>query len=60
MLSYESTKRSVRLFDKRSIISKKYCLCQEKFNASQGDVKVNSKPVAAEGFSKTKKFHDFY
>jgi hypothetical protein len=49
------------MLDKRSINSKKYCLCQEKFNAGQGDVKVKSKPVAAEGLLRQKKnSHDFY
>jgi hypothetical protein len=42
------------MFDKIEIISKKYCLCQEKFNAGQGDVKVNSKPLAAEVFLRQK------
>jgi len=42
------------MFVKRSINSKKYCLCQEEFNTSRGDIKVNSKPVAAEGFLRQK------
>jgi len=48
------------MFDKTTINSKKYSLCQEKFNAGQGDVKVNAKPLAVEGFLRQKKFHDFY
>jgi len=52
--SYESATRSVRMFDKKMIVSKKYCICQEKFNAGQGDVKVNAKPLAAESFLRQK------
>jgi len=42
------------MFDKTTINSKKYSLCQEKFNAGQGDVKVNAKPLAVEGFLRQK------
>jgi len=42
------------MFDKTTINSKKYCLCQEKFDAGQGDVNVNAKPLAVEGFLRQK------
>jgi len=41
------------MFDKKTIISKKYCICQEKFNAGQGDVNLNA-TISSRRFSKTK------